>query len=586
MTRSPLLLLACLAALSACTPRTPPHAAAAGPGAGDVLPVGAVQGRGDASPRVGEAVTVEGVVTLRLREAAGHAVFLQDAGDGDAATSDALLLAGPGADALDPGQAVRARGRVVELDTGGGATLTALVLEDATVLPRRAQPDALRLPPAQLGEAHEGMRVVFESLLLAGHARMQDDGVLLASAGALPFTPTELARPGSDEARAIAARNAATRVLLDDAVTGGPPEADAPWPALLHVARTGSTLGHVEGVLDHREGGWRVQLARIGLVEPAPRPDPPRVAGDVRVVAYNLQNLFNGDGAGGGFPTSRGARTQAEFDAQLARHVATLRALDADVLALMELENDGHGPRSAEGRLVAALGAPWRAVAVPGRLGDDEIRVGILYRGDRVRPVGRVATLADGPFAERSRVPLARAFVPLDARGAVAGPAFAVVSNHFKSKGCGGAQGADADQRDGQSCFNATRVDSARRLHAWLATDPTGAARGRTLIAGDLNAHAQEDPLVLLHEAGWRDVFALARVADTYSYVFRGERGRLDHALASPALAPHVAGAAKWHANADEPESQGYRDAPGREGPWRGSDHDPLVVGLVLRGAP
>ena len=50
-----------------------------------------------------------------------------------------------------------------------------------------------------------------------------------------------------------------------------------------------------------------------------------------------------------------------------------------------------------------------------------------------------------------------------------AGPVFTVVANHFKSKGCSNATGADADQHDGQSCWNAVRTTTARRLDAWLA---------------------------------------------------------------------------------------------------------------------
>jgi hypothetical protein len=39
-----------------------------------------------------------------------------------------------------------------------------------------------------------------------------------------------------------------------------------------------------------------------------------------------------------------------------------------------------------------------------------------------------------------------------------------VAGNHFKSKGCGGATGANLDQGDGQSCFNALRVQQATTL--------------------------------------------------------------------------------------------------------------------------
>ena len=57
----------------------------------------------------------------------------------------------------------------------------------------------------------------------------------------------------------------------------------------------------------------------------------------------------------------------------------------------------------------------------------------------------------------------------------------------------------------------------------------------------------------------------------------------LAHALLSPALARRVAGAAEWHSNADEPETHGYR--AGGTGPWRSSDHDPLLLGFHLHNS-
>ena len=41
------------------------------------------------------------------------------------------------------------------------------------------------------------------------------------------------------------------------------------------------------------------------------------------------------------------------------------------------------------------------------------------------------------------------------------GEVFTVVNNHFKSKGCTGADDANMDQGDGQSCFNPVRVEQA-----------------------------------------------------------------------------------------------------------------------------
>ena len=57
---------------------------------------------------------------------------------------------------------------------------------------------------------------------------------------------------------------------------------------------------------------------------------------------------------GGGFPTSRGADTALELERQEAKIVSAITAIDADVVGLMEIENDG-GPNGALAQLVAAL---------------------------------------------------------------------------------------------------------------------------------------------------------------------------------------------------------------------------------------
>ena len=189
-------------------------------------------------------------------------------------------------------------------------------------------------------------------------------------------------------------------------------------------------------------------------------------------------------------------------------------------------------------------------------------------------PVGKPAVLEQGPFGERSRVPLAQAF-----RMGRMGLPFVVVANHFKSKGCSEATGADADQNDGQGCWNATRVESARVLHQWLQSDPTRSGSRDMLLLGDFNAHAMEAPIRQLSADGWRDAFKVAGVQQPYSYVYNGLSGRLDHALLSTGMAARLKGAAEWHINADEADEAGYqgRNVPG---PWRSSDHDPLLLGF------
>lgn len=301
--------------------------------------------------------------------------------------------------------------------------------------------------------------------------------------------------------------------------------------------------------------------------------------GGLRIAAFNLENYFNGNGRGGGFPTLRGAKTQEQLLAQQAKLVATIGSLGADVAALMELENDGYGPDSAIAQLVRALnavagGGDWRFVDAGKGPGDNPIRVGIIYRASRVVPVGKVAVLEREPFGERSRVPLAQAF-----RMGGKGKPFVVVANHFKSKSCSGAVGADADHNDGQGCWNATRVESARLLDQWLQGDPTGSGSSDAVLLGDFNAYAMEEPIRQLRADGWQDAFKLAGVAQPYSYVYNGQTGRLDHALLNVGMAARLKGAVEWHINADEADEMGYH-ARNAAGPWRSSDHDPLLLGF------
>lgn len=546
-----------------------------------VVAIGAVQGRDAQSPLVDQQVTVEGVVTaVRSDSESGAGWFLQDAGDGDQSTSDALWVHDPeGFASVRPGDRVRVSGQVAEQSAGRGTRTT--LLQPRVQALGAGTPIASVLTAAPVDwERYEGMFLRFDTPLFLTDTRdLARHGRVLASLSERPWQATERAAPGSSEWRAINEGNTRRRVWLD----GGNAAGATLWPASIGAARTGSLINEAAGVLDQNGSGYGLHLTKPPKLQAAARPQPPQVAGNLRVAALNLENLFNGDGHGGGFPTPRGARTPAELAAQLAKHVATLRGLDADIVALMELENDGYGPDSSLAALLAALnagGGDWRAVDAGRGPGDNPIRVGLIYRAGRVRVQGKPATLEEGPFGPQSRVPLAQAFVPLK-RGRNDGPALVVVANHFKSKGCSGAEGADRDQRDGAACWNATRTDSARRLDDWLKTDPTGSGSDLAVIVGDLNAYAQEEPVRAMVAAGWRDAFEVAGIRDPYSYVYDGQLGRLDHALLSPALAARLRGAAEWHSNADEPESSGYRE--GGDGPWRSSDHDPLLLGFDLR---
>lgn len=598
--RPALLIAACLLA-GGC--ETPDDAGTAAPSENGLATIARIQGSGPRSPLEGQTVTVEAVVAGKFNGLGG--VFLQsERDDGDPATAEGLFL--PRDSRAEPrlavGHRVRVTGAVRELGEDG-VTLTTLEASDVKVLSKgreRTPVPALELssPPASAAdwERYEGMRLRISGLGITGHHALMQYGELLASFGGTLANPTEFSAPVPGD-RTIADQNARRRLVLDDGRTTRNPERLWFLPALPNDAaplRIGSRLGPVEGVLDQRFGDYRLQLvAPLEIVEQAPRPPAPQVSGDRRVAGFNVLNLFNGNGHGGGFPTGRGAASLAEYRRQQAKLVAVVQALNPDLAALMELENDGYGPKSSIAQFVAALNAAgphrdWRFVDAGEGPGDNPIRVGLIYRAGRFSPVGPAVTLTEGPFADRSRAPLVQAF------RAGKGPVFVVAANHFKSKGgCDDAGQGDTDAGDGQACFNATRVASARRLHEWLATDPTGTAPIGHLLIGDLNAHTQEDPLRLLRELGWRDALPVGvapRVPgegqapgreQPHTYVYDGQAGRLDHALLDTGLAPRLRQAEVWHNSADELELFDYRRDRDDDA-WRASDHDPILLGLDL----
>ena len=600
VSKLPLIGLALLAAcsLSACQAATDPSATNGPNGAaGRDVPVpglvtmAEVQGQGATSPLLDQQVSVKGVVVGNFSKGL-QGVFVQsERDDGDPLTAEGLFIQheGNAEPLLRTGDRVRVSGRVVEIGDKG-ATLTALRDAVIEVIGRgQVDPVVISQAPGHADdwERYEGMQLRINTpLTVTGNTGLSSYGEIAASFGGRLFQPTETALPGAP-AQAARQDNARRLLLLDDNRTSKDPRNLWFLPQALddaHPLRVGSVLRGVAGVLDQRRGQYRLQLTDKLDVSHAPRPELPAVSGDVRIASLNLLNLFNGDGRGGGFPTERGAQTPAHYAEQQRKLVAVVQSLRPDIAALMEVENDGIGKDSSLAQFVAALNTAgpirdFRFVDPGGRPGDDGIRVAMIYRSGKVTPQGRAELLRGGPFAGLSRVPMAQAF------RAGRGPVFVVTANHFKSKGCGRddkqATGAQADQGDGQSCWNPVRVASAQLLDAWLASDPTGSGSKLGLLLGDLNAHAMEEPLQLLRRAGWRDAFADARGEKLYSFNFDNQAGRLDHALLTPALATRLRGAAEWHINADEAPVFGYENDPDGD-PYRASDHDPMLLGFDL----
>ena len=561
----------------------------------DATLISAIQGETDSSPLAGQHVVIEAVVTAVFNEAGGlGGLFVQEEAkdrDSNPATSEGLFVYAPSLSAA-PGQRLRLAGEVTEYN--GLTELTNLTGTENCGTTDLPAPAMITLPwtSAEAPEALESMRVQFSSPLVVNDNYDLGRYGSLTLGGGRHFIPTNVAEPGADAA-IVAELNALDRIILDDASNRQNPSV-VPYPtpqlSASQSVRAGDTVQDLVGVLDYRFSEWRLQpTASPSFSQTNPRTTEPQLEdrGNLVVASFNVLNFFNGDGLGGGFPTSRGADTAEELHRQSQKLVSALSALNADVIGLMEIENDGYGEYSAIAELAGALGSEWQWVD-PGlaQLGSDEITVGFLYRSDRVATVGNAATLSTAPFDDLNRQPLAQTFRLKDADDGVT-----IAVNHFKSKGCGSAEGTNADQNDGQGCWNPSRTLAAQALSAWLANDATGTGETDVLIIGDLNSYAKEDPITTLTAAGYTDLVATHQGEQAYSYVFYGQAGYLDHGLANASLATKVKAATIWPINADEPRALDYNTeykTPEQQASfyapdaYRASDHDPVLVALEL----
>lgn len=597
---------------------TPPPTVGVCPEPPVPTPIHVLQGGDAATPCEGEEVLVEAVVVADFEgpSPALSGFYLQEEDadvDADPLTSEGVFVFNGDADAVALGDLVRVRGTATEFadQTQIGALTDVSVLASGASQPSAATV-TLPLAAADALEAVEGMRVVLpQTLYVTELFDLGRFGQVTVSSGDRLAQPTAVAEPGP-AAVAVAGANDLNRLIVDDTtndqnrdpiIYGGN---GAPLTAA-NPLRGGDTLSGATGVMTYTGGGasaspeafrLRPADAPIAFATAHPRPpSSPPVGGSLRVASFNVLNYFlsldtGPTGCGpAGLQQCRGADTAAELTRQRDKLVAAIVALDADVVGLVELENtSGVDPL---GDLVAAVnavvGAGTYARVDTGTIGGDAIRVGLIYRTATVVPVGTPAILdatVDPDFdSSLNRPALAQAY-----QESATGETLTVVVNHLKSKSCGGATGDDADQGDGQSCYNATRTAAAAALATWLAGDPTGTTDPDVLIIGDLNAYAREDPIDALAAAGYVDLAAGAD-PDTYSYVFGGEWGSLDYALASPTLAPQATGAAAYHVNADEAsvldynvefKSAGQLTSLYAPDEFRTSDHDPIVAGFDL----
>jgi uncharacterized repeat protein (TIGR01451 family) len=457
---------------------------------------------------------------------------------------------------------------------------------------------SLPVPPGEDLEPYESMLVVFPQILTVSQKYFQGRyGQVTLSAGRM-YNPTNGNGLGD-----TVEYNLRRMIVLDDASSTQNPN-PIPYIGEDNTLRAGDEVSGVTGVVDYglitSDSSIRFYRLQPTVVPVFSRVNertkaPEEVGDSLKVASLNVFNFFNGDGQGGGFPADRGAVSFAEFVRQRTKIITATVSLNADIVGLMEIENDGDDSLSAIQDLVNGLNdatatGTYAFIVEPNPRPyiEEQIKVSLIYKPEVVTPVGATINyqvydnLVYQPLYDRP--PLVQLF-SLNATGQT----FYVIVNHFKSKSSCPVSPADPDADYGQGCWNAKRLAQAEGMLDLITELEAAKGEPDVLIIGDLNAYGEEDPILVLTDGGLvNELDAHVAAVDRYSYVFDGQSGYLDQALATASLDEQINSATIWHINANEPEVINYSLLYKPQDlytptPYRSSDHDPVLVGLDLR---
>ena len=609
-------------------------------------------GDGDDSQLINQTVETKGVVTAaypkgenaNLKGLEGFTIQTPGTGgtwDPARTASDGLFVFMGKSSATMPsiGDCVVVKGKVAEYSGVQNATAATQSLTQLLPQSITAATDCDPVKPTELSgvPTQDQMEALESMLVLPKDTWTITDNYKTNRYGTLSLTPgTEVLRTATDvvapgaPAQAYEAENAAKTIDLDDASTtdltnfkqNGHKERYA-YLANGAPARVGYHVTFTKPVvLESRFGSFVFQPTQMTAGNPdrspvtitGERPAAPSVSGDTKVATFNVLNYFSdlGENEPGckGYDDRdhkyvtdkncklRGAWSSQAFANQQTKIVQAINTIDADVVALEEIENpvasgvstDRDGAlKSLVNALNAAAGSEvWAYVPSPSTVpaNEDVIRIAFIYKKAKIAPVGDSVIYDDPAYTGLARQPLAQEFKPItDANHE--GKNFVVIANHFKSKGSapknlsGAEAAANTDNGDGQGNSNGVRVKQARAL-ATFAQRFNGTP---TLLVGDFNAYTKEDPLKVLTDAGWTHE---SGHGDS-SYVYGGRSGSMDHVFANSAAHPLITEVKSWAVNAQESIAFEYSRANYNaylafeaDNPYRASDHNPEIIGLNL----
>ena len=596
----------------------------------DATLISAIQGSESSSAEVGNNVIIEAIVTGTR---AGGFFVQEEASDYDAddATSEGLFV--EGSVDVETGHLVRLYGEVEE---NYGMTTLAMDSDVAALDCGTADAVAaveLSMPYELDLETVEGMVVSVTDATVTSTNNLWRFGEIVVS-DTVKRQPSDVAAPLSEAYTAAEEASETSLLTIEDNSSSQYPDALNYFPTFSYAnaIRIGDSVS-AAGPLNYSFGTYRINPSDVIEVTSSREANPVVTEGNLSIATFNVLNYFNGEVDANGdvtfdYDENRGADDEVAFELQQGRIVEAIVNLNADVVGLMEIENDGFGENSAIQSLVNAINAElgeteqysFIATSDGSEIGTDAITVGLLYKATVVTPENDAMVVAmpeqqiDEDSLARMRPSLLQSFVHTESS-----KSFLVAVNHFKSKGSQCAEDvaeAPSEITTIQGSCNALRVSAAITLGNALSDE---SLPERKVILGDLNAYSAEDPVAVLtdytaesrgytittavntgmDEGSSVDVessFGYHNLAEEFdaegfSYWFYGTEqvGSLDHVLASDAMLEDAIDGAHWNINSVEayqlqydqalryyPDEDGYAFTD--VGPFRSSDHDPFIA--------
>ena len=272
------------------------------------------------------------------------------------------------------------------------------------------------------------------------------------------------------------------------------------------------------------------------------------------------------------FGTGYGPDDAAAHTKQRNKTSQALAKINADLYAFVEVQTGQGALAELAADLTKNTGRNFAYINDGSATDGSYTKSGYVYCTDKVTPYGNM--IHNNTYvANRKKV---QGFTEK-----ATGEKFILSVNHFKAKS-GSGSGANADQGDGQGKFNAARVKEAQSIISNYQSYLTTFSDEDFLIVGDLNAYGKEDPITTLLDGGMIDLHRTFHADSSYSYVYQGTLGYLDHALCNASMYKQVTGMTPYHINSVEQDAYTYSGSSYDGTIFRCSDHDPILIGLRL----